>query len=237
MVGDYYEQRGEAVRWTFSWRRELFQWEEDLVVRLRDMLEPVVFSLEEYCWSWKPDPEGVFSVKSSYNLLVGELWSGEELDDAMAVVFDQLWDSPAPSKVIAFSWQLLYDRIPTRKNLKVRGLLGVDMPWECVGSVESAIHLFLHCPSAMVVWYDIFRWLGVVIVIPPSLSLLFEIMRGVTRIWRAGNNAIFANGSFTPKAIVDDIKVLSWKWCLARTKISPCMFYEWTWDPGECFLQ
>ncbi|PNY08327.1 ubiquinone biosynthesis monooxygenase COQ6 [Trifolium pratense] len=43
-------------------------------------------------------------------------------------------------------------------------------------------------------------------------------------IWRARNNAIFANGSFTPKAIVDDIKVLSWKWCLARTKISPCMF-------------
>ncbi|GAU45559.1 hypothetical protein TSUD_27600 [Trifolium subterraneum] len=39
------------------------------------------------------------------------------------------------------------------------------------------------------------------------------------------------------KVIVEDIKVLSWKWCLARMKLSPCLFYEWTWDPGECLLR
>ncbi|PNX92838.1 hypothetical protein L195_g015981 [Trifolium pratense] len=81
------------MRWSFSWRRELFQWEEDLVVRLREMLEPVVFAMEEDCWSWKPDPEGLFLVKYSYNLLVDELLSGEELEDEVAMVFDQLWDT------------------------------------------------------------------------------------------------------------------------------------------------
>ncbi|GAU37587.1 hypothetical protein TSUD_395600 [Trifolium subterraneum] len=202
------------------------------------------------------------SVKRAFgsgDLFFGRRFVGEdELDEEVALVFDHLWESPAPSKVVAFSWKLLYDRIPTRRKLEARGLLGLDTPWECVGcvgNVESSSHLFLHCPSAMMVWYDVFRWLGVIIVTPPTMLLLFEVMRGSTRnkkirlgylmiwhatlwcIWKARNKACFANGTFNPKVIVEDIKVVSWKWCLARLKIAPCMFYEWTWDPGECLVR
>ncbi|GAU50085.1 hypothetical protein TSUD_371690 [Trifolium subterraneum] len=258
MVRNFCDHVGENWRWSFSWRRDLFQWEEDLVVRLREILEPVVLSLVEDFWSWKLDPEGKFSVKSAYTFLVEELTRDDDLEEAMATVFDQIWDSPAPSKVIAFSWQLLSDRIPTRRNLEIRGLLGLDMPWECVGCVgrvESTTHLFLHCPSAMMVWYEVFRWLGVVLIIPPSMEVLFEVLRGSVRIkkirrgylmiwhatlwciWKAQNKALFANGTFIPKEIVEEIKVVSWKWCLARTKVSLCMFYEWTWDPGDCLLR
>jgi hypothetical protein len=56
-------------------------------------------------------------------------------------------------------------------------------------------------------------------------------------IWKARNGAIFSSGIFSPRAIVEDIKVLSWKWSLARVKMVPCMFYEWTWDPGDCLLR
>ncbi|CAJ2643030.1 unnamed protein product [Trifolium pratense] len=177
MINELCEYDGERWNWTFSWRRALFLWEEELVVRLRDLLATVNLLMEDDGWKWVPDPEGVFSVKSTYLHLVDELRSGEVLEDGKAMIFDHIWDSPAPSKVIAFSWQLLHDRIPTRSNLAVRGILVADVPWECVGcvgSVESSIHLFLHCPSALKVWYDIFRWLGLVIVIPPSLFLLFE---------------------------------------------------------------
>ncbi|GAU27065.1 hypothetical protein TSUD_314270 [Trifolium subterraneum] len=72
-----------------------------------------------------------------------------------------------------------------------------------------------------------FRWLGMVMVVPPLLFLLFEMIRGSAKnektrngfliiwhttlwsIWKARNNAIFGNGSFIPQLIVDDIKVLS----------------------------
>ncbi|PNX63466.1 hypothetical protein L195_g061642, partial [Trifolium pratense] len=57
---------------------------------------------------------GVFLVKSSYNLLVEELRSDDELGEEVAVIFDQ--KNLAQSKVILFAWQLLYDRIPTRIN-------------------------------------------------------------------------------------------------------------------------
>ncbi|GAU44350.1 hypothetical protein TSUD_129240 [Trifolium subterraneum] len=234
MVRDFYVQEGGGWRWSFSWRRNLFQWEEDLVTRLREMVEPVPLSLEEDYWVWSPDPEGKFSVKSAYNFLGDELRVGEDLEEEVALVFDNIWGSPAPSKVIAFSWQLLYDRIPSRRNLEARGLLCLDMPWECVGcvgSVESTTHLFLHCPSAMKVWQEVFRWLGVVIVIPPSMLVLFELVRGSARnkktrlgflmiwhasiwcIWKARNNALFANGTFSPNDIVEEIDELEMVHC------------------------
>ncbi|GAU39533.1 hypothetical protein TSUD_37860 [Trifolium subterraneum] len=109
MVIDFRENHGETWCWTFSWRRDLFHWEVDLVARLREILDPVVFSLEDDFWSWRSDSDGVFSAR---------------------------------------------------------------------------------------------------------------------------NRSIFANGSFIPLVIVDEIKVMSWKWCLARMKVSPCLFYEW--NPGDC---
>ncbi|GAU51627.1 hypothetical protein TSUD_140380 [Trifolium subterraneum] len=227
-VKDFGEFANERWNWSFACRRELFQREELLVAQLRVLLNPVTLSLEEDRWRWRPDPEGLFSVKSSYNILVEELRVEEELEDEIA-------------------W-----------NLEARGLILADRPWECmgcVGNVEVALHLFLHCPSAMLVWYEIFRWLGLVLVVPPSLFLLFEMMWGYARnektrkgylmiwhttlwsIWKVRNNAIFGKGSFIPHLIVDDIKVLSWKWSLMRLKVSSCMFYEWSWDPGDCLLR
>jgi hypothetical protein len=104
----------------------------------------------------------------------------------------------------------------------------------------------------MVVWYALFRWIGVVIVMPESIATCFEILRGAAKIktlrqgfmliwhaaiwsiWKARNNAIFANEVVNPYALVEEIKVVSWKWSLARLKLKPCLFYEWVWDPGDC---
>lgn len=50
---------------------------------------------------------------------------GSEEEDK---VFDVLWRSKAPSKVVAFSWTMLLDRIPTRSNLAKRRVLDIDSP-------------------------------------------------------------------------------------------------------------
>jgi hypothetical protein len=257
-VIDFLELEGEIRYWSFSWRRNLFQWEEDQVVLLKHLLESVVFSLEDDCWWWIPEPDRTFSVKSSYKLLSKGLGSDAEVDEELKVVLGQIWNSAAPSKVIAFSWQLILDRIPSRLNLEVRGILSLNVPWECVGcvgKVETSNHLFLHCPSVMMVWGEIFKWVGVEIIIPPSLPSLFEMIKGSGRnskirsglvliwhssiwaIWKARNRAIFADGFFISNEIVDNIKVLSWKWSLSRLKLAPCLYYEWCWNPGDCLLR
>jgi hypothetical protein len=78
---------------------DLFQWEEDRVTRLRELLQSVVLSSNEDYWSWLPDSEGVFSVKSSDKFLMEELQPNDEMREEMVVVFGQIWDSPTPSKL------------------------------------------------------------------------------------------------------------------------------------------
>jgi hypothetical protein len=258
VIKDFLVTDSDNSMWAFSWRRNLFQWEEDRVSVLKDLLELASFTLEEDCWVWLPEEEGVFTVNSAYKLLLGEIGDNEEVEGVLGSVLEHIWDSPAPSKVIAFSWQLLYDRVPTRSNLSARGILLSETPWEClgcIGKVESSSHIFLHCPCTMLVWCEIFKWIGVSLVIPPSIETLFEMLKGVARnvkirrgylliwhatlwsIWKARNSAIFASGVFSPRIIVEEIKVLSWKWVLARLKVTPCLYYEWIWDPGDCLLR
>jgi hypothetical protein len=258
MIREFVEEEGESRGWAFLWRRNLFHWEEERVEALVELLETVTLTEEEDVWRWLPDEKGEFSVNSAYKLLVRDLGENGAVEDDLVTILGQIWESPAPSKVVAFSWQLLYDRIPTRSNLCIRGIPLSDVPWEClgcIGKVESSNHLFLHCSSAMLVWSEIFKWIGVVIVIPPSISSLFEFIKGSTlnvkirkrflliwhatlwSIWKARNNALFANGLFNPRLIIEDIKVMSWKWVLSRLKVTQCLFYEWTLDPGECLLR
>ncbi|CAJ2639551.1 unnamed protein product [Trifolium pratense] len=98
-----------------------------------------------------------------------------------------------------------------------------------------------------------FRWLGVVIVMPPNLSILFEYLSGFARskkarkgyrlvwhttlwiIWRARNEVIFNNSIKVAAEFAEDIKVLIWKWSAHKLKTTPCLYYEWSWNPGYCF--
>jgi hypothetical protein len=86
----------------------------------------------------------------------------------------------------------------------------------------------------------------VVVVTPRNLFVLLEVFRSSGKnakvrrgflmiwhailwlIWKARNNTIFVNGSFNPKEVVDEIKVLSWKWSLVKLELPPCLFYEWS---------
>jgi hypothetical protein len=53
-------------------------------------------------------------------------------------------------------------------------------------------------------------------------------------IWQSRNNMIFNDESIDVVSIVDDIKVLSWRWVLNRLKIPTCLYYECSWNPNEC---
>jgi hypothetical protein len=123
-----------------------------------------------------------------------------------------IWRVSAPTKVIAFAWKVLRNRIPTRMNLAVRGIHldgGLLDCVYCVGIEEGVSHLFLSYDFAYGVWLNICRWLGISIVMPRNLFVLFEYFIGlapnkkvakgfalfwhttVWLIWRSRNEVFF----------------------------------------------
>jgi hypothetical protein len=242
-------------RWKWGWRRNLFAWELDLLGHFVASVPVVPLTGENDVWWWGLEDNGAFSVKSAYLLLDRTFTSEPDFDVEGLRVLSNLWKCAAPSKVTAFSWKLLRNRIPTRVNLAARGILetvgGGDCV-HCVGILEDARHLFMLCGFACMVWGEVCKWLGLVFVMPPNLFIFYDSFVGcaarkktaagfaliwqttVWSIWHSRNDVAFANGVKDLVKVIDDIKVLSWRWGMARRLIQTCLFYEWCCEPGIC---
>jgi hypothetical protein len=104
-------------RWDLRWRRSFFVWEEQLLHQLEAAINNVEIVDTDDTWVWNPDVDGGFSVKSLYVYLARELLPQNTLSQSAQFAFKHIWKTAVPSKVCAFAWQLLLDKIPTRRNL------------------------------------------------------------------------------------------------------------------------
>lgn len=129
-VRDVWSLVNSELTWNLTWRRLPFLWENNLIVNLLATLHSVILGEEEDKWLWLPEESGVYSVSSSYRALE-ELVVHEALTEDEVHVFTLLWNSPVPSKVVAFSWMALLDRIPTYSNLALRHSLAPGVSCVC----------------------------------------------------------------------------------------------------------
>jgi len=160
------------------------------------LLERFALGVEEDKWLWTSDEGGSFSVKSSYRVLEGIAVLEDVLSALEERVFGDMLKSPAPSKVIAFSWMALLDRIPTRSNLEVRRVLTQEDPRNCVlcgHREDTSTHLFLHCDVAWLFWRLVFDWLGVNFITPQNLYIHFACWSDEVNSRRLRNARIFKN--------------------------------------------
>jgi hypothetical protein len=175
-VGVLSEVDGERRKWKWMWRRNLFQWEVERLELLETFLENVRLSNDIDDWRWIMNSEEGFSVKSAYDLLV-EFGDSPNFGPYERMILSKIWESSAPSKIVVFSWQLFHNRLPTKDNLFRRGVLDHKVGGNCVwcdSSPRSAKHLFAHCWFGHRVWYEIFKWFGVLMVMPHNLMSLLD---------------------------------------------------------------
>lgn len=97
------------------------------------------------------------------------------------------------------------------------------------------------------VWQGVMGWWDKFHLILPNLFVLWECWCGGERnkrirkslrvIWKARNDNSFNNRNFVVDEMVEDVKVLTWRWSSDRISMPPCMFYEWCWNPRECLTR
>jgi hypothetical protein len=244
-------------RWELLWRRNFFVWEEVLFLELGEVINSVELSEVDDSWTWKPQPDVGFTVKTLYEHLDRVLLPQQHnLSPFAQVAFKNIWRTAVPSKVSALAWQVFLDRIPTRDNLRKRGIIpmGENLCPLCGTVGETSNHLFLHCSFAAAVWYALNRWLGVVVVLPGEVILSYGQLVGSGRnkrirkgfssvwlafvwtIWKTRNDKIFNNVNGDVEVAVEYIQRISWQWFLNKVAANSCLLYEWIWDPGECML-
>jgi hypothetical protein len=244
-------------RWVFSWRREFFEWEIPIFREFLEAIQPFVPSTREDMWQWRANSDDGFTVKDCYFLLHKKFRIQCVLGPDSVFAFSKLWKSGAPSKVCAFVWQVLLDRIQTKENLCKHGIIQ-PLHSNCVFcgvNTESNVHLFIHCTTSIKVWYELMKWLGFVIIAPPNLVSGFGTLMAQGRgkngkkclaliwnsflwsIWKFRNDCVFNNKVVIIEELVDHVKLQAWRWFIGRVAKTPCLLYEWNWSPVDCFMR
>ncbi|GKD73276.1 RNA-directed DNA polymerase, eukaryota, reverse transcriptase zinc-binding domain protein [Tanacetum coccineum] len=193
-------------------------------------------------WSWSLEGSGLFSVKSSRNLI----------DDKYLPKADvpTRWVNVLPIKVNVFAWKVFLDSLPTRLNISLRGI-GIPSIFcpVCNLAVESTTHIFFSCSVTRKVWRKVLIWWDlddaifhsyndwilwlVNIRLPKQLK---EFLEGICYvmwwlIWRFRNQLLFSNSPPKLESLFDDVVQMSYLWMHSRYK-SKINWIDWLKNPS-----
>ena len=198
---------------------------------------------------WLPDPAEVYSMRGAYDLLTVGATS------QMATPFELVWHHQVPLKVSVFSWRLLRDRLPTKANLAIRGVILADDIF-CVsgcGHVETAEHLFLSCSVFAPLWQQVRDWIGFNAMDSNNITdhlVQFTYMTGVGKTKRSflqlilllctwvvlieHNSRLFNNIVTIVPCLLEKVKLLSLGWLKAKKTVFVYGTHRWWSNPLVC---
>ncbi|GLT51251.1 hypothetical protein SLA2020_246720 [Shorea laevis] len=178
-------------------------------------------------------------------------------DPEEAKIFKRIWNPIVPSKVAAFNWKTLLDRIPTKLNLIKRGIIK-DMAEEkcvlCEEETEDADHLFLKCRVARWLWQACASWWGTNFTLHRDCWTIFQhfgtwttkphISEGwdciwntvIWTIWMARNGKVFHDSKVNISKLFELIQLISFAWIKARKVRCYFSLSDWMIDPTSCLL-
>jgi hypothetical protein len=76
------------------------------------------------------------------------------------LIWNRIWGRKVPNSLKNFLWRACHDTLPTRDNLKCRGIDLVHSCIFCSSEWETVMHILWSCPSALNVWGDCGKKIG-----------------------------------------------------------------------------
>lgn len=164
---------GGGWEWDLRWRRNLFEWEKELLADLLQAIGVVsVIRDKRDSWCWTLDSSGGYTVKSAFAFIAdAERGDGERTGDNMDhAFFKGIWCNLVPSKVAALAWKIGLQRMPTMANIIRSGVqIQNNLNGVCVlcnDQVETTSHLFFECNFSYSVWMTCLKWVGLSSALP-----------------------------------------------------------------------
>ncbi|GKV25095.1 hypothetical protein SLEP1_g34588 [Rubroshorea leprosula] len=237
--------------WNLTWRRKLFEWEEEEAMELHNMIQRVQTS--QGCmdsWEWTHSKDGQYSTKSAYAIL-----AKEEREATEITTFSRIWNSVLPNKISAFNWQLLQDRIPTKMNLLTRGIIKDIQDCKCGicgEEEEDTKHLFLKCNMVRWLWTACAKWWGIKVTLEADCWNTFQVdgrepkekcIRDgwdciwnslVWTVWMAQNQKTFQGKEINREKLLELIQLKSFHWITAKKERYAFTLTDWFINPVAC---
>ncbi|KAL8497178.1 hypothetical protein ACS0TY_020750 [Phlomoides rotata] len=139
----------EGDRWSWSWRwgRPLWDYEFNSLNALTNVIN-------------RCSANGSYSTKETYSMILN-LDRDAQFNEETLKGFKLIWKSSAPMKVIAHAWRLIWGRLPTKSNLRRRGILKPTNDLRCIfcgHQEETEKHIFFECTITHGIWMECFAW-------------------------------------------------------------------------------
>ena len=162
------------------------------------------------------------------------------------------WSTLVPRKINVLVWRIARDRIPTRLNLRDKG---IDLD-SCLCPVcdlvgESVVHLFSGCTLLSPIWSMIASWWGVALPSEVTIRSLMEwgdnsglemenkrhleavIMVVFWSLWRFRNALVFGVVKPRKDELFDDIRTMSYFWITNRRRKHYLDWNSWLICPSR----
>ncbi|KAF5185165.1 Line-1 reverse transcriptase like [Thalictrum thalictroides] len=113
------QRTGGVITWNFQLRRNLYEWEQDQLEEMLQVLAQVVFNDEQDTWRWLELSQGNYTVRSMYEKLIDE-W---DIQSGVAQPFPVklVWQPQIAPNCKFFFWLVLLGRVLTKDRLINKG--------------------------------------------------------------------------------------------------------------------
>ncbi|KAH9727055.1 putative ribonuclease H protein [Citrus sinensis] len=213
-MGNIWEKTRVGMRWNIGdWKKVSHLLPNNILLKSASIHLPKV-SHGANSYFWGVSSNGIFSVKSAYELLDDPVINADRNFWRLA------WSWKGPHSIRVFLWLLLHGRLKTRKEFHRRHLVVSTQCDRCGGPVEDILHTLRDCVMARREYWRV----------------CFGV--AVWRLWFWRNDVLFNHGSWESGFIATDIKARTHKILLLSAELWGLLHgLRVAWDHGFRRLQ